>query len=213
VDQVASNDPRAAACGRVEVRLRTRPCLTAIEQLSSIILDDLDLDSDDRWPEWKQVARSFGFSSFLALPGYVYDTTTVALNVYGQHPGSWRRQEIDLHRHLRPGTRRHAAHQLPMNPTPALVVLFRDPMWRTRSWSSMSTDDLQRAGACTTGRPLTVRERVILEALHRDETLEQIARRLFVTRNTVKTQVRSLYRKIGVSTRAEAVRWAAASSG
>jgi len=77
----------------------------------------------------------------------------------------------------------------------------------------MSTDDLQRAGACTTGRPLTVRERVILEALHRDETLEQIARRLFVTRNTVKTQVRSLYRKIGVSTRAEAVRWAAASSG
>jgi LuxR family transcriptional regulator, transcriptional regulator of spore coat protein len=31
-----------------------------------------------------------------------------------------------------------------------------------------------------------------------------------VTRNTVKSQVRSVYRKIGVSTRAEAVAWAEA---
>jgi LuxR family transcriptional regulator of spore coat protein len=39
-------------------------------------------------------------------------------------------------------------------------------------------------------------------------TLEQIASRLFVTRNTVKSQVRSVYRKLGVSTRADAVAWA-----
>jgi DNA-binding CsgD family transcriptional regulator len=31
-----------------------------------------------------------------------------------------------------------------------------------------------------------------------------------VTRNTVKSQVRSVYRKIGVSTRTEAVAWAVA---
>ena len=52
---------------------------------------------------------------------------------------------------------------------------------------------------------LTRRERVVLAELAEDVTLEEIATRLFVTRNTVKSQVRSVYRKIGVSTRAEAV--------
>jgi LuxR family transcriptional regulator of spore coat protein len=55
---------------------------------------------------------------------------------------------------------------------------------------------------------LTRRERVVLAELTEDVTLEEIATRLFVTRNTVKSQVRSVYRKIGVSTRSEAVAWA-----
>lgn len=50
---------------------------------------------------------------------------------------------------------------------------------------------------------LTRRERVVLERLDESVTLDQIARELFVSRNTVKTQVRSVYRKLGVSTRAE----------
>ena len=57
---------------------------------------------------------------------------------------------------------------------------------------------------------LTRRERVVLAELAEDVTLEEIATRLFVTRNTVKSQVRSVYRKIGVSTRTEAVAWAVA---
>jgi LuxR family transcriptional regulator, transcriptional regulator of spore coat protein len=56
--------------------------------------------------------------------------------------------------------------------------------------------------------PLTRRERVVLSNLTEEVTLEQIASKLFVTRNTVKSQVRSVYRKLGVSTRAEAVDWA-----
>jgi LuxR family transcriptional regulator of spore coat protein len=55
---------------------------------------------------------------------------------------------------------------------------------------------------------LTRREQVVLSNLSEDVTLEQIATRLFVTRNTVKSQVRSVYRKLGVSTRADAVAWA-----
>ena len=55
---------------------------------------------------------------------------------------------------------------------------------------------------------LTRRERVVLAELAEDVTLEEIATRLFVTRNTVKSQVRSVYRKIGVSTRSEAGAWA-----
>lgn len=57
---------------------------------------------------------------------------------------------------------------------------------------------------------LTQRERVVMSELGEDITLEDIAARLWVTRNTVKTQLRSAYRKIGVSTRAEAVAWARA---
>ena len=52
---------------------------------------------------------------------------------------------------------------------------------------------------------LTTRERVVLSHLSEDMTLEDLASQLWVTRNTVKTQVRSLYRKLGVSTRAEAI--------
>lgn len=60
------------------------------------------------------------------------------------------------------------------------------------------------------GEALSVRERVVLAELRELVTLEEIARRLFVSRNTVKTQVRSIYRKIGVSSRAEAIAWARA---
>ncbi|XBH21173.1 helix-turn-helix transcriptional regulator [Jonesiaceae bacterium BS-20] len=55
---------------------------------------------------------------------------------------------------------------------------------------------------------LTQRERVVLANLSEEITLEEVASRLFVTRNTVKSQVRSVYRKLGVSTRADAVQWA-----
>ena len=59
----------------------------------------------------------------------------------------------------------------------------------------------------TMTRPtLTRRERVVLARLDEEVTLEQIARELYVTRNTVKSQVRSVYRKLGISSRAEAVR-------
>lgn len=60
------------------------------------------------------------------------------------------------------------------------------------------------------GEPLSPRERIVLAEMGEDVTLEDIARKLFVSRNTVKTQVRSIYRKIGASTRAEAAAWAAA---
>ncbi len=55
---------------------------------------------------------------------------------------------------------------------------------------------------------LSRRELVVLANLSEDATLEQVAARLFVTRNTVKSQLRSIYRKLGVSTRSEAVAWA-----
>jgi len=76
----------------------------------------------------------------------------------------------------------------------------------------MSTLELVRQAGpvAPLAEPLTRRELVVLGNLSEDVTLEEIASKLFVTRNTVKSQVRSLYRKIGVSTRAGAVAWAEA---
>lgn len=54
--------------------------------------------------------------------------------------------------------------------------------------------------------PLTRREKVVLAHLDETTTLDDIARELFVSRNTVKSQVRSVYRKLGITTRAEARR-------
>lgn len=71
----------------------------------------------------------------------------------------------------------------------------------------MTALDEARPLTITSEVRLTRRERVVLAELAQHLTLEEIAQRLWVTRNTVKSQVRSTYRKIGVSTRAEAVAW------
>jgi LuxR family transcriptional regulator, transcriptional regulator of spore coat protein len=54
------------------------------------------------------------------------------------------------------------------------------------------------------GQPLTRRERLVLSILDENVTLTEIAAQLEVTRNTVKSHVRSLYKKLGVSTRTAA---------
>lgn len=54
------------------------------------------------------------------------------------------------------------------------------------------------------GKELTARERVILEALSNRATIRQIAVREYISLNTVKTHVRNIYRKLGISSRAEA---------
>jgi DNA-binding CsgD family transcriptional regulator len=68
---------------------------------------------------------------------------------------------------------------------------------------AVETVDLRMVPAQRTN--LTRRERVILSNLDESTTLDEIASRLWVSRNTVKSQVRSVYRKLGVSTRADAV--------
>lgn len=52
---------------------------------------------------------------------------------------------------------------------------------------------------------LSERELVVLRALDPTITVDQIAKRLFVASNTVKAQLRSIYRKLGVTSRTEAL--------
>ena len=52
---------------------------------------------------------------------------------------------------------------------------------------------------------LSDREKLVLVELAHGGSTQQIAERLFVSVNTVKTQVRSIYRKLGVTSREEAI--------
>ncbi|HTN55627.1 MAG TPA: helix-turn-helix transcriptional regulator, partial [Microbacterium sp.] len=52
---------------------------------------------------------------------------------------------------------------------------------------------------------LTKRERVVLGGLHLYDSNADLAAALVISPNTVKTQLRSAYRKLGVTNRAEAL--------
>jgi LuxR family transcriptional regulator, maltose regulon positive regulatory protein len=54
-------------------------------------------------------------------------------------------------------------------------------------------------------RRLTGRERELLEALDEGLRFKQVARRLGITEATAKTHGRNLFRKLGATSRAEAV--------
>ena len=58
--------------------------------------------------------------------------------------------------------------------------------------------------------PLTPAELRLLPYLQTHLTIREIGERLFVSRNTVSSEVGSIYRKLGVSSRGEAVREATA---
>ena len=62
----------------------------------------------------------------------------------------------------------------------------------------------------TGGSPLTPAELRLLPYLQTHLTIGEIGERLFVSRNTVSSEVASIYRKLGVSSRNDAVQQATA---
>jgi LuxR family maltose regulon positive regulatory protein len=85
---------------------------------------------------------------------------------------------------------------------PALGVLA-DEVARSRGILTQSTE----AGLAG-GPPLTSAELRLLPYLQTHLTFREIGQRLFVSRNTISSEVSSIYRKLNVSSRSEAVRQA-----
>jgi len=56
--------------------------------------------------------------------------------------------------------------------------------------------------------PLSAREAEIVTLVAQGLSNDEITRKLFISPNTLKSHIRRAYRKIGVSTRAQAVAWA-----
>ena len=55
------------------------------------------------------------------------------------------------------------------------------------------------------GQPLTEREEAVLRLLRGALSLREIGQELFLSANTIKTHTRAIYRKLGATTRAQAV--------
>ena len=66
-----------------------------------------------------------------------------------------------------------------------------------------------QAAAQTTGEiPLSEREAAVLEAVARGISNREIGRQLWISEQTVKFHLRNVYRKLGISSRTEAARYA-----
>lgn len=81
----------------------------------------------------------------------------------------------------------------------------------TRDHDAETTRILRRIADATPGEgrliePLSRRELLVLAEVEKGSTVAGIAAALFISPNTVKTHLRRLYRKLGVSTRADAMR-------
>jgi hypothetical protein len=95
VVQAGSNDPRAAACDQVEVAEGSGPCLLAMEQLYGVVVPDTR--EEHRWPSWAAAASEHGFRSLVALPAFVDERTTVAVNMYAEQVDAWdARRLVDM---------------------------------------------------------------------------------------------------------------------
>ena len=69
--------------------------------------------------------------------------------------------------------------------------------------------DEPQAAAVTAGAPaLSEREGVVLEAVARGLSNREIGRQLWISEQTVKFHLRNIYRKLGISSRTEAARYA-----
>ena len=72
-------------------------------------------------------------------------------------------------------------------------------------WIDAAWAEIEAADSVAGRWPLTPAELRLLHMLPTHHSFREIAERSFVSQNTVKTQAQSIYRKLGVSSRAEAV--------
>ncbi len=88
---------------------------------------------------------------------------------------------------------------------PAGLLAFAESYFP--DWPKHSTTPAPQYGTGVADQhaSLTQRERAVLSLLASDRTRAQIANELFVSENTIKSQLRSLFRKLDVDTRADAV--------
>lgn len=86
-----------------------------------------------------------------------------------------------------------------------LTVAHEGPLLRPNQARALARALRQQSDGTTAPPSLTGREREILQAIHRGESLKQTADRLGVARKTIENLQCRLFRKIGARNRAQAV--------
>jgi DNA-binding NarL/FixJ family response regulator len=86
------------------------------------------------------------------------------------------------------------------------VLLAHEPAWdrfqrAVREFTGVARADARPA----THAPLTPRERRVLELLRSGKTNAEIAAQVFLNEKTVRNHLSSVYRKLGVANRAQAI--------
>lgn len=147
-----------------------------------------------------------------AMDGHVaqaWQTLDHSLTLHRQHPTSspWPRMHLLLvsARVAHDVGRADTANAL-LDEAEGLMDRFSDGMDRMRGRLTAIRD--RASPPSTPGGPesLTDRELDVLRMLQSPLNLHEIAAELYISHNTVKTHTRSLYRKLGASSRTEAIR-------
>jgi DNA-binding NarL/FixJ family response regulator len=97
--------------------------------------------------------------------------------------------------------RRHGLTCLPLDADATMLSAALRELFGERQRSSLTIEEL----CAGPGGVLSLREQEVLRELAQGLDNRAIAERLYVSQDTVKSHLRSVYRKLGVSTRAEAV--------
>lgn len=142
------------------------------------------------------------------LPAYLVAGPVVVTALAAHHHGA----HDEAHRLLETALAASAPQNL-MRPfmldDPDLTVLLTEhSSWGTAYQDLVASALTRRSllGGDPTGQPLTSRELEVLSHLSTTRSLPEIAAILYISRNTMKSHLKSIYRKLGVENRREAVR-------
>ena len=89
--------------------------------------------------------------------------------------------------------------------TVVAIAAYATACAKSERTGSSSDSGASAQATAAGGTPLTPAELRLLPYLQTHLTIREIGERLFVSRNTVKTQAISIYQKLAVSSRSEAI--------
>jgi GAF domain-containing protein len=81
---VAGSSARATALDKLEQVLGHGPCLTSLEAMKPVILDDVETDT--RWPEYQKLLAENDCRSVLGVPLALDETQAAALDFFADEP-------------------------------------------------------------------------------------------------------------------------------
>ena len=89
----AASDSRAARTEQTESTLDQGPCVACIHDRELKVVTDLRTDT--RWPAYREAVLPLGWRTVLGVPLMADNECIGGLDVYGQEPKEWDKEELD----------------------------------------------------------------------------------------------------------------------